>query len=545
MADTTIVRCADNQTRRCHHSNAGSSLVEQIIAIAIIGTVLLGLLGTLGASAKGIVTARQRTIAVSLAKQAIEHLQGSDYKNAVITGTGAPATFEGEAVYAPPGGTFPYITSISAAETTFTLKTLVTTVSASSRRITVIVDWPSSTPTKPHTMRFSSLVYDLDFKSYPTSSGSADATGGLVTLSGCLGGETFGEEDVRVALPGATADTGASTLRTSIGSAAGASSSLRAGARDDLSACVPGASTAISECPLTTIESIADNDSSTLTGSSAQVPGELPFACSAATPSSSVVIESPGSLLKSFAKTDSCSSCLWSTPPDSVPWAQATATTTSGSSGTFHSGSLDGSLWKFASGWSATALVDHTLVNHFPVDQGTVAASAQLTAPALTVLELPGFAGAVKVGSFTSVASAAAGDTSVAPSVTSPPVEVSLWNGIGYSVTSWTPGTPFDESASGSIEVGGRTVSFTSNVQSQPSAPGVVGAAPRTDAYASHPSLLVVTVAVVVEPTSAGPTGSSVPDTTVVPPPIATDSFTVVVDYGSVSARGTWLTKAA
>ncbi|HEX3089166.1 MAG TPA: hypothetical protein VHQ23_10960, partial [Ilumatobacteraceae bacterium] len=61
--------------------DAGFSLIEQVIAMLVIVTVLLGLLSTLGATAKGVVTGRQRTIAVSLSKQVIEKLQGAAYSD--------------------------------------------------------------------------------------------------------------------------------------------------------------------------------------------------------------------------------------------------------------------------------------------------------------------------------------------------------------------------------------------------------------------------------------------------------------------------------
>ena len=56
------------------------SLIEQMIALVIVVIVMLGLLATLGATTQGVVTGRQRTIAVSLAKQVMENLQGAKYE---------------------------------------------------------------------------------------------------------------------------------------------------------------------------------------------------------------------------------------------------------------------------------------------------------------------------------------------------------------------------------------------------------------------------------------------------------------------------------
>ncbi len=52
-------------------ADTGFGLIEQIIAMAVIVGALLGLLSTLGATAQGVTTSRQRTIGVSLAKQTI------------------------------------------------------------------------------------------------------------------------------------------------------------------------------------------------------------------------------------------------------------------------------------------------------------------------------------------------------------------------------------------------------------------------------------------------------------------------------------------
>lgn len=541
------MRTARDHHRRPDHEDGGSTLIEQLIAIVVVTGVLLGLLGTLGATAKGVTLGRQRTIAVSLAKQVIENLQGSDYKDAVVTGIGAtadplvsgtPPKFGGEVLYV--GGANSYKSTVMSVSTTFTLKTFVTTVPAASgagyRRITVIVEWPSTVLAKPHHLQFSSLVFDLDFKSYPASSGSAGAEGGLITLTGCVGGETFAEGDVRVALPSAHADTSASTLRTAIGTAAAASSSVGTGSRTDPSTCLPQPATEVRECALTTSDSIADNDSSTITGNSSAQPDVLVPPCTATTPAGVVSVESPTVTLKSYAKTDTCASCDWATPPDGVPWARAVATATGGSRATFASGDVSGNLWEFSTGWSTTAWIDHDSTG-----TGVVTTSVELDAPALTVLELPGLAGAVTVEPLVASATAAAGDTSVSPALSAPARTVRLWNGSGYDAYSWTPGTALDQSATASLVVGSRTIAITSHVVGGSSSLGVVGAAPRTDAAAVDPSLLVVTVTVNIgtEPTESV-------DTTETTEPLVTtgDSFTIVVDYGRLSARSTWLPKA-
>ncbi len=231
-------------------ADKGFGLIEQIIAMTVIVGALLGLLTTLGATAQGVTTGRQRTIGVSLAKQMIENMQGADWTS-VATGTGVttadplvtagtPLKFGGEDLFF--GGTTPYKTTKASVGTTFTLRTFVTTVPPPAgqgtgyRHVTVVVEWPSPTST-PHSMRFSSLVFPLDYTSFPSSKGSAEVTDGLITLGGCLGADTF--DDVHVALASARSDTIASTLRTAIGSGTSASAHVEAHSRIDSSTCAP------------------------------------------------------------------------------------------------------------------------------------------------------------------------------------------------------------------------------------------------------------------------------------------------------------------
>src|SRR5664279_3592910 len=80
MADTAGVQRGCNGRTQDAGVDEGMSLIEQMIAIVIIVIVMLGLLATLGATTQGVVTGRQRTIAVSLAKQVMENLQGAKYE---------------------------------------------------------------------------------------------------------------------------------------------------------------------------------------------------------------------------------------------------------------------------------------------------------------------------------------------------------------------------------------------------------------------------------------------------------------------------------
>jgi hypothetical protein len=512
-------------------------LVEQIIAMTVVFGVLLALLGALGAGSAGVVNGRQRAVATALGKQVIERLQGSAYSSVAmnlaspgltadsrVTGTAPILRFEGEQLVG--GGPTAYRSTSLVSGTTYTLSTFITAVTPSAglpyRRITVFVDWAPSTSGAFHTERFSSLVYPLDYSSFPAGSGVAEVTGGAITVSGSLSADTF--DDVHVALPGARAATSSSTLRTAQATASGPSGLIRlVGASPSTTECV--GSSGAAECLVTTLDRMADNDVTTSAptslgggatlygGASVSTPGGLTFAL-------------PSGTADSHASVDACAGCGFG-DADGVPWADATTEAAGATTAAFDAGAtggLVGQLWQLGSGWKATASVNHDVVGG-----GTATAKAQLTAPALKLLTLngaSGFDGAVRVGPVSASATAVVGTTGASPSVTAEAVAVDLWDDAvgGYRSFNVTPGDPTNPvyaPATGTVTVGSDVIAFTSSVQSQPRTTSAKGTSPRTDAAAQHPSLLVVTVDVTI--TGAHPA-----------------AFTLTFDYGAVTARGTW-----
>ena len=605
LADTSGVGLRANHHTRMNPADKGFSLIEQIIAMTVIVGALIGLLSTVGATAKGLTISRQRTIGISLAKQAIENLEGSAYNNVamnlaglstdpLIQGTTPNFTFEGEFVV--PGGTTPsYKTTIVSVGTTFVLRTFVTSVTAAGsgyRRVTTIIEWPSTSPA--HTMRFSTLVFPLDYASYPSSSGDAEATGGLISVNGQLGGDTI--EDLHLALPAVRSDTNASTLRTSIGAAASAT-----GFVDLLDGPVTGpgctaSGTDVGECPRQTDDSIADNDFTSTTGSWVSGVGRTFVAGNLLTPGGTT-LTTPAGTMTSRTSTDACGICGFG-DSDGLPWSDASVTTTTASTAGFNSnhgvGVLSGSFWTMGGAWTPSASIDHDSTGG-----GLVTSTAQLSAPAVRVLDLvggpAGYAGAVKVSTFTAKATAASGYTLAAPDVATgtTTMQIQLWDGAAYRTVNLLPGAALDTAAAASLTIGDHIVSFTSRVQAQPSNFSTLGTAPRGDAAAQHPSILLITVEVTITSatlkdtppttttvpttsttttttttipatttttspttTTTGATSTSTsttststtsaPTTTAIPaPPLVTDHFTIAVDYGRVSAHTTWLAKAA
>ena len=543
MVDTFPVQRDERTGGRRATRDDGSSLIEQLIAMSVIVAVLLGLLAALGATASSISTGRQRTVAVSLAKQAIENLQGAAYTDVamnlsseglasdpLVSGTMPTLLFGTEPLVA--GSSTQYRTTKHEAGTTFSLRTFVTAVTPASagpyRRITLIIDWNTTDAANSpgqRTMQFSSLVFPLDYTSYPASTGSAEAIGGSVTLTGTLAGEQF--EEVRLALPGTQAATDSSTLRTSIASAASSTSTVALHSGAVTLSCSDGTDR---ECPRKTAASVADNDTGTNTGPSEVVVLEPFSAASISTPKGTTVV-TPAGTMTSRATVAACALCDFG-DADELPWSEASLHTTSASSVVFRvDENLNGTLLHLDDSWSSSAAVDHDADGG-----GVVSASAQLTTPAARVFHLdPGtgvpttFVGAVRVSGFTASASVKGGHTAVVPAATATAsaATVEIWDGSlavpGYRTVPVTPGTAADTTATAAFVVGGHDVAFTSRVQSQPTTTSFSGDSPRSRSVAQLPSLLLVTVDVTVT------TGSVV------------ETFTIVFDYGRVSAGTTWL----
>ena len=166
--------------------------------------------------------------------------------------------------------------------------------------------------------------------------------------------------------------------------------------------------------------------------------------------------------------------------------------------------------------------------------------------------------GAVKVNAFTAKATAASGYTTVGTALTFPvaPTVFLADDAVPprYTQVPWVPGTAVDFTAPDRTihTASGYDVKFVSRVQSQGSnPPTAVGTTPRTEALAEYPSFLRVTVVVTITSSTLAPPTTTTTTTTIVattgpgatvpPLPLATDTFTIVVDYGQVSANATWV----
>lgn len=525
-------------SRRGVERDGGFSLIEQIIAMSILFTVLMGLLVALAAGAGGIANGRQRTIATSLAKQTIEQLQGSSYSAVAmnlsspglatdpsVTGVAPKLTFESEPLVG--GALTPYRVVTNEAGATFTVSTFVTAVTPPTgtphRRITVIVDWSPSTSGNSHSMRFSSLVYPLDYTSYPASGGTGEATGATTRLTGFLGTEVF--DDVHLALPGSRSVTSSSTLRQAQGSAGSSTGvvDVGVGPLSSGSCAITGATSDVADCVLASAASIADNDAGSSTGGVAQTVG-APFAAASVATAAGVQVITPAGVTATRASTDACGSCGFG-DGDGVPWAEGSSTTTTGSSAPFSAfgATLTGALWSMGAGWAASATNDHDTTG-----SGVVSSTAKLHAPPVDVLRLDGVAGytaAVKVGAFDATVNTVSGYTPTAPSASFTVPTIDIWNGTAYQAVTVTPGTPVEVFAAPFV-IGAHQVHLTSRVQLQPSTVTSAGTSLKTDAAAQFPSLLVVRVDVAISSVDTG---------------AQTAAFSVSFDFGRISAHSTWI----
>jgi hypothetical protein len=512
--------------------------MENILAMTLVFGVLLALLGALGTAANGITNGRQRTVATSLGKQAIENLQGSSYSTVAmnlsstglstdprLTGSGATRSFEGEQLVG--GGTGQYKTTTVMGGITYVLTKYVTQVTPASgvpyRRITVFVEWTPSTTGDFHQLRLASLVYPLDYSSYPVGSALAEVTGASMSLSGTIGNDEF--EELRVSMPSVRSTTSASTLRTAQATAAGfgALVDLVTGPLD-VEGCTSSA-TDRAECPIPSLDAVADNDAGTTLSTGTGNVGVGSTAGHVETPDGVDLVLPTGSST-ARASVDVCAACGFG-DADGVPWADATTTAAAaGARATFaHSsgaGGLAGTLFELDGAWAATSALDHEVTAG-----GILVASAALNAPALTLLQIDGvagFDGAVKVSAFSASSSANAGHSPSAPTAVRDTITVQVWDDLlgGYQPISITPSASIDVTATATVTVGADVVTMTSRVLAQAATTSSAGTNPRTAVTGQHSPLLLITVDVSIVGPNAG-------------------AFSLTFDYGSVTAQGSWM----
>ena len=266
----------------------GFTIIESVLALGLIFAVLVGLLHTMVTSSRGIVTGRQRNVAVGLANQVIETARGNNYDqighsntdttlatDTAITTVSGVRYYESEPLaYATGVSLWPaHTTTQTVAGATYTTKVYVTTITPASgdayKRVTTVVSWANPQYTQTAIVpeiKLSSYVFNAQLPADPLLKGIATATGGFLSVSanGSLSSfiDNYTISDATFTLPKASADLDSQLVKKASGLAESASTSLRG----NLETYASGTATSSgleAYAPGVKVSSSADNDAGT------------------------------------------------------------------------------------------------------------------------------------------------------------------------------------------------------------------------------------------------------------------------------------------
>lgn len=554
--------------RRAHPGQAGFTIVESLVALGLVFGVLVGLLATLNTGVRGIVTGRQRSVAVSIANEVMETARSRSYADVghdldsdptlatdpAIGGT-VPNLFyaglspvpaeplvgsaidAGSAAGSTSNPLFPFSPhrwQTTREATTYTAFVYVTRVTPASgdpyRRLTVVVTWDRSLHSSaiPAEVRLSSYLFNAIQPPDPLFTGLAEADAGNVTVTGTLSGTDL--SDARLWLPFAHGEIDSRFVRRAAGFAGTARSltNLRSGS---VSGCTVSNGGLSAECTGAKAETASDNDAATAPpdhnavgpindpGGSLSAGGKLTSSLGAGT-------------ARSLSTARSCWLCYGTgvDDDDRLPYQWEQATGPESLSMPFSAGPVGGSLLTAAAACSTCATV--TLDRDDVSGASRLLTAAAAAHPALDVVTLQGapsgYAGMVRVGATSVSTSATSGPGALAPSFTAAPVSVSVYDTTiatpGYRILSITPGTPSETTSHAEMVAGGAQVVMEATVRS---GPAVTLSTPTggalTEAQASLSNWLLIDVHVVI--TDAAGTLAD---------------LTVSLDYGRVTTRATY-----
>lgn len=533
----------------------GFTIVETMVALGVIFAVLTGLLASLNTGVRGLLTGRQRTGAVAMAKEVVETARAAGYDDLGhdlagdatlapdprITGTAPDYEYQPEGVSTPEplvgavDPTYPVHEWDDPRDgTTYTVRVYVTRVTASvgndHKRLTVAVSWDRAqydAGTVSNEVVVSTFVSPFGVVSASRVSGLVDVDSGAVTVTGTLSGVDL--STATMFFPLVHADVAGNLVSEAHGYA-GSSRSELVLASGTPTGCDVNGSTA--SCDGVKAETVADNDGGTAPPLQ-DAEGPLSSAggtTSAGTPLS-LSLGATGSVI-SKSSAQSCTSCTPSVGDgDGLLYADDTASGPATMDAGFDSGLVEGSLAGVDSAGSSTATVDADAV----AGDRKVASTGRLVVDAVDLVTLSpapsGYTSAVSIGAVDVTATAQAGPTAGTPSVSGSAVSVQVYdtgaNGEpGYRMFTVTPGEESEEEAGVTFEVGGGAdpvaqVTLETTVRSgeastdSTSSGGVV-----TDAEADLSNWFVVTVRLLV--VEAG---------------VTVADLTVELDYGRIVAR--------
>ncbi|MDQ1374912.1 MAG: hypothetical protein QOJ09_2250 [Actinomycetota bacterium] len=503
---------ADHGTRPHHPgADAGFTIVESMVALALIFMVLVGLLGTLTSASKGIITAKQRNVAVGLANQVLETARASSYPVVGLSSTDSTiasdtaitaGSYSGSPiVYASPSNQSPWPAhqfSTTVTNAAYVTKVYVTLVSPSGadpyKRVTAIVDWSASGRAQygatavPASVKIESYIYNASLPADPLLQGLTSATGGTISISGTV--DNLAVTDATLALPQASSDLSSQFVQEANALAQSAGTDVTGG----LSLYASGANASLitslhASSPPVRVSSSADNDAGTSPGDDSSA--------SSSDAGGSIGRNNTLDLLKGASSSLYAKSTARSTTVggigdyDSLPYSTSDATGPASFSMPYYVSALNGST-ALGNVISTGATHANTVLDRDNSgSQKTLLGSATIDHPATTLFTftptvlnslglglLNPFTGFVKIASTGAVAASAnSGQGVAAPSVTGGAFDVCVYDtlsnplasgscGAGYKRLSVTPGTAGSLTASASLRVLGATVGLTATVTS-------------------------------------------------------------------------------
>ncbi|MGH8973702.1 MAG: hypothetical protein ACRD0C_10925 [Acidimicrobiia bacterium] len=540
-----------------------------MIALGLVFGVLIGLLTALSTGVRGVVTGRQRSVAISIANEVMETARSRSYAevghdldsdptlasdpaiqgsvpNLVYTDV-SPGPDEqlagsivdaGAAAGSATNPLFPFSPhrwQTVRESTTYTASVYVTLVTPSSgdpyRRLTVSVTWqrsPDATAATLGEVRLSSYLFNAIQPPDPLFAGLAEADAGTVTVTGTLSGIDL--SDARLWFPFSHGEVDSRFVRRVTGFAGTTRAFMNLGS-GSASGCTVSNGGLTAECTATKAETGSDNDAATAPadhntagptidpGGSLGAGDKLTFALGAGG-------------ARSLSTARSCWSCYGTGTDDDdrLPYQWGQATGPDSLSLGFTAGPVAGSLLT-----SAAACVTCSTVT---LDRDDVSGATRLLStaavahPPIDLVPLDGapagYAGMVRFGATNVGTTATSGPGALAPSFTASPVSVQIYGTTtptpGYQALTITPGTPSETTSHADMLVSGAQVVMDATVRSGPAVTlSTLSGGALTEAQASLSNWLSVDIHLVV--TDA--TGTLA-------------DLTVSLDYGRVTTRATY-----
>lgn len=555
--------------RRSRQAETGFTIIESLIALGLVFGVVVGLLATVNIGIRGVLTGRQRSVALSIANEVIETARSRSYSDvghdldsdptlatdSAITGAVPnllyanpdPAPQEalvgsvvdaGDAAGATTNPLFPFSPHrwpTLREATTYTTSVYVTRVVPTSgdpfRRLTVIVTWDKTLDAPsaiPATVRLSSFLFNATQPPDPLFVGLAEADAGTVTVINRSSGDLL---DARLWLPYAHGEIDSRFVRRATGFAGTARSvtNLRSAS---VSGCTVSNGGLTAECAGVKAETGSDNDAATAPPDHNLLGPIVDPGGTSAGPmlSSALGTGTAGSL----STARSCWSCYGAgvDDDDRLPYQWAGATGPAALSMPFSAGTATGSL--VTAGTSCGTCSTVTLDRNDQLGATRLETEASVAHPAIDVVTLAGgpadYDGMVRVGPTDVRTSAVSGPAALPPSFTVEPVVVQVYDTTtvppGYRTVTVNPGTPSETTSHAEMLAGTALVIMDATIRSGPavtlSTPIAVGGA-LAEAQASLSNWLTIEIHLVISDAGV---------------PVA--DLDVTLDYGRVTTRASY-----